>query len=139
MSCPEQHGWESFGGGCYTVVQAFSGRVTISQCVDLCSSVGGTLAAVPDQATNDFLARRLDSMRVSGAFVGLYKHGPEAWRWTLEGANATYERRVEGPPSLWGGAPNNVSEKRAVRPPCPPQLTRHLQTRSARRFTWAGL
>ena len=84
-TCPG--GWFLFAGRCY---KYFNTTVdTWLEARNLCYSMGGDLASVPNQETNDFLV----SIIRSSAFVGGMKLGN--WTWS-DGSTFTYTNQPSG-------------------------------------------
>ena len=87
-TCPG--GWSLFARRCY---KYFNTTVdTWLEARNLCYSMGGDLASVPNQETNDFLV----SIIRSSAFVGGMKLGN--WTWS-DGSALTYTNWGSGQPS----------------------------------------
>ena len=87
-SCPG--GWSLFARRCY---KYFNTPVdTWLEARDLCITMGGDLASVPNQETNDFLVSKIRSP----AFVGGMKLGN--WTWS-DGSAFTYTNWGNGQPS----------------------------------------
>ena len=112
-ACPD--GWTSAGpspSACYSAVRGHAGRLTLSTCVEFCGAKGGTVADVPDAATNKLVANLVEQMGLYRAYIGLYQAPgvprgsfQEGWGQSVSGLSPTSYRNWQG------GEPNQDVER----------------------------
>ena len=106
--CPS--GWREFNGKCYKFVDE---STTWDKALRECQSLEGTLASIPNNATNEFLL----SIATKDCMVGGLKSTDGTWTWT-DGSTWSFTNWAPGEPSnvsnqrwLWMFGPNNEEWK----------------------------
>ena len=89
-------GYKSHGSHCYKFVDE---KISWTQAEAKCSSEGGNLASVPDEATNNFLV----SIAPKRAFIGGYKKSDNTWAWS-DGSPWSFSKWYKGEPNNHGGS-----------------------------------